>query len=250
MPQLVRTIKKLEDVAAPLREFYVADDTAEDGGFVLDIEGYEDPTPLKNSIKKLKGALEKERENGKLAAKIKKRFPDMDDDEVDAEIEKALKGGGKSKGGKEHSEDEIERIVEKRVAEKMKEVEPKLKEADTFKGELRTERIDNALRAALVAAGVKPERLKAALTLAKEEGGIDLSDDFKTVVLKDKDGDPRGVTLEKWAGTEFKKVNPFVFEGSGASGSGAQPGVRNAPADPSKMSAVDKINVGLAARGK
>ena len=246
MPQLVRTIKKLEDVAEPLRQFYTKNEEGEDGGFVLDIEGYEDPAALKK-------ALKAERTAAKLAKKIKARFPEMDDDEIDVAIDEALKAAkaGAGKGGKADP-DEVARLVEKQVAEKLKEVEPKLKERDAYRSELESERVDNALRRALTAAGVKPENMEQAIRLAKTDPDtkIVLGDNLKDIELRDKDGDPRGVTLDKWASTDFKKGNAFVFPGTGASGSGARESVRTTNADPSKMSAMDKINAGLEAKNK
>ena len=248
MPQLTRTVAKLEDVAQNLRHLYKAND--EGDGFVLDveIEGYEDPTNLKK-------ALKAERQNGKIAARIKKLFPDADDDEIAERVEEAIKAAAKAgdkKGGagKGATDEEVERLVEKRVAEKMKEVGNVEKERDTFRAKLERERVDNALRKAF-AGKIPAERVEQAIKLARadEAARIGLDDSFDNVVLRDADGDPMTTTLDKWVEGPFKKSNAFLFEASGASGSGAPNGARRtAPTDATKLSPTEKVQQGLAAR--
>lgn len=245
MPQLTLTVEKLEDVPETARSYYKKAEGDNATGFILDVDSVEnhpEVTGLKNTLKTLKPA-------GKLVERIKKRFPDAaDDDALDAAIQTAVEAAKKAGTGKgKVDEDDIARRVEKDLGEKMKEIEPKLQAGEIAQKELRSERIENQARRALAKAGVMGEREETAVELLVKSLTLD-EKNIKKVVVLDKDGDPRTISLEDFAAKDFKKLHPYLFAGTGASGSGAEGSRRSTTGDMSKMSSAEKIKAGLAER--
>lgn len=249
MPQLTLTVDKLEDVPETARQFYRPvdkDDAAK--GHILDIDSVEnhpEVAGLRNTVKTL-------RPFEKLATRIKKRFPDAsDDDALDKAIGDAIDAAKKAASGKSGKidEDDIAKRVEKELGEKMAEITPELEAGKVAQKELRSERIENQARRALAKAGVMGEREETAVKLIVESLNLD-EKDIKKVVVLDKDGDPRSISLEDFTVKEFKKAHPYLFSGTGASGSGSEGSRRGSGTqDMSKMSPAEKIKAGLDQRG-
>lgn len=93
------------------------------------------------------------------------------------------------------------------------------KEAEiaVLKGDLRSIKLDDAVKAEFVKNGGRPERADAALKLMRDR--LDLADN--RVVVKDADGKVSTTTLTDFLGKEFRKDMPELFTGTKASGGGA-----------------------------
>ncbi len=182
--------------------FYVASGT-DQMDYVLDAEGVEDVTGLKNKIAELL-------KDGKSKGDLLKAFEGLDAEAA----KKALS--------------EMEKIEEKKLAEKGKydelltkhktEFETKLAAAATARettlAGLKREKLENFL----VKNGVLPDRAKYAL--ADVESLIDLAEGEKGFELKVKDGTGLVGELDGLMAT-LKSGSAFLFAASGTSGSGA-----------------------------
>lgn len=226
-------LEKLEDAPEKERGFYVENPNGD--GFVVDIEGgFEDTSALK-------GALKKERERAKAAEKWEKVFPGKNPDEIAELVKKAEKAGEGQKPGE--TEAEFARRLAKREAELEKEYAPFKSKAEELQQKLDNQTIDNERRRAIAKSGIFPDLVDDALEISRKHFALK---DGKVVIL-DEDGDPTGMTAEKFYATKFKEMRPRFYQGSGASGSGAA-GSAKGGGDTSKMSSTDKISQGLAAR--
>jgi hypothetical protein len=240
MPKLSARVDNLEAVDQKYRDLYTKDD--ETGGFVLDAEGIED-------VSALKSALKKEREGNAdaktLAKAFKEQFPDKTPKEIADLVKAAEKAGAKGKGKGEDDED-VQRLLKKREDELRAEFEPISKKAEELAAKLRRGALESAADAALDLAKVMPDRKAAARQLILAH--LDIGDDEK-VFVKDEDGDPSSIAPAKFAGSKFKETHPYFFQGSGASGSGANQGGKGSGAqDTAKMTPTDKITAGLQQR--
>jgi len=161
----------------------------------------------------LKGALKKEREGRELTAKELAAFKNlgMSPDQI-AEI--------KAKAASSPDKD-VDKLIEKRVAEAKKEFEPVVAERDALKTENRKLKLTDKVRADFIAAGGLEEEADDVVRLT--EGRFDLGDKGKIVVLDD-EGDPTGQSPKEWFEKIYKKAKPGRFKGSNASGSGARGG--------------------------
>lgn len=232
------TVEKLDTIPEAQRSLYVKAE-GEAGGFRLDLEGYEDPTALKT-------ALKSEREAAKLSKQFAKLFPDKTPDEIAEMVKKSEEGGkgGKGKGGA-GGDDEMQRLIAKREKELKDEYDPIVSERDKLKQEMETLQLDGVRRAAALKAGVFPDEVDDALALSRKY--FELGEGKKVVVL-DEDGDPTSMSVEKFYASFFKQKKPRMYQGSGASGSGAGPSARPG-ADGAPTTSVGKIEAGMRQRG-
>lgn len=190
------TVDKIEDVAEPHRSLYVE----RDGKFALDVEGLEDTSGLKS-------AFEKEKERRKeLSAKLEALRG------IDPEEYTRLK---ELEGKRFDASEELKRLTDKHSARE-KEL---LGEKDRLLGEVRTMRLDDALKTAALAHGVHKDYVDDFVTILKTRH-VRLDDNLKLQVI-DADGDPSTQTLDGLM-KDMKTKKPGYFEGSSASGGGSQ----------------------------
>lgn len=149
----------------------------------------------------------------------------------------------------------IDKAVAERVGTMKEEYEGKIvglsKDNTTMKSQLEVLVVDNAVRAAAVKAGVLPAAVDdvvlRAKTTFKFENGTAVPYDVKGQPLYGKDG-ANHMTPDEWA-TSLKRTASHLFPGSTGAGAGGSNGPGGSGGgDPSKMSAMEKINAGLAAR--
>jgi len=205
----------------------------DDDTFILDLDGYQDPTGLKS-------ALEKEREANKASTKelkeIKKRFDGIDPDKVKELLSKM----GSDEEARLMAEGKLDEVVANRTEKLKLEYEKLLLEAKT---EAETERnkagqykdrvLDNNVMAAAIGSGVHKPALEDALIRARnifslDEHGNAVQLDQDGAVKYGKDGKSPFTTTE-WL-EEMKEAAPHWFtagnSGGGASGNNEQNGNR------------------------
>lgn len=159
-------------------------------------------------VSALKGALKKEREGRELTAKELAAYKAAG--ATPEEIAELKRKGAPAGPDAEH----LETLVNKRLA-------PVLLERDALAAENRTLKLTDKVRADFLDAGGR--KVDADLALLETNGRFTLSDKGKVVVLDD-DGDPSGVSPKEWFATQYKERRPNLFEGTNASGGGAQHG--------------------------
>lgn len=114
----------------------------------------------------------------------------------------------------------VEARVAAAVAEVRKlEVEPLKLKLDATSGQLTKRTRDDAVREKLTKAGVIPDRLADALALALPH--VHVKDDGESLYLKDADGNPRVIDVDRWVAEEYKAARPYFFAASQAGGAGA-----------------------------
>lgn len=189
-------VDKIEEVGEPHRSLYAE----RDGKFHLDVEGLEDTSGLKS-------ALESERKSRKDAEKRLSALKDIDPEEYTRlkELE----------GKRIDSSEELKRLTDKHSARE-KEL---LGETEKLMGELRTMRLDDALKTAALAHGVHKDYVDDFVTILKTRH-VRLDDNLKLQVI-DADGDPSTQTLDGLM-KDMKTKKPGYFDGSSASGGGSQ----------------------------
>ncbi len=242
MPPLTRSVESLDTVPEGFRSLYVANDGG--SGFVLDsaqIEGVEDTSALK-------AALNAERANGKTAKAIRKALGLSDTDDLDVEAiaaaVKANKGGSADKSKSGSQDDATARLLAKREQEIRDELAPKLSEVEAKDKQIRALTVGVAQRTAAAKAKVFASAIDDAVLLSDRYFDVDKTG--KVIVL-DEDGDPTSMTPEKFFETAFKKLKPHLYEGTGSSGTDAEPTVTKGGASGhAPKSPLAKIAGGLA----
>lgn len=189
-------VEKIEEVGEAHRSLYAE----RDGKFHLDVEGLEDTSGLKS-------ALESER---KLRKDAEKRLGTLKD--IDPEEYARLK---ELDGKRIETSEELKRLTDKHSARE-KEL---LGQTEKLMGELRTMRLDDALKSAALENGVHKDYADDFVTILKTKH-VRLDDSLKLQVI-DADGDPSTQTLEGLM-KDMKAKKPGYFEGSSASGGGSQ----------------------------
>lgn len=96
------------------------------------------------------------------------------------------------------------------------EVKKQLDAANTI---IKDMKIGSQMKAAALSAGVHPEYLDDVISLTKGNFGLDESG---SVVHMGSDGEPSGISADKFFTNNFKKNKPIFFTNSGRQGSGAQ----------------------------
>ncbi|MBY0490619.1 MAG: hypothetical protein K2R93_12325 [Gemmatimonadaceae bacterium] len=115
---------------------------------------------------------------------------------------------------------DFDKILEKRIGETKAEYEKRLAELAPYKQKYQDRELEIAIRDAASKAGVIATDLPFVLDIVK---GRRVAYDEKTgkPVVLDKDGDPTGLTVEKFFADTFKTEAPKFYEPAGGSGGGA-----------------------------
>lgn len=223
-------IKTLEGLDESVQPLYRKD---EDGSYILDVEGAVG-----------KDRLDEFRNNNVLLQQQLDKLKDVDPAKYKElmEIERKVQEKELIEAGK------VDEAVELRV-KSLKEdlggkVETLTQQLSTANGQLSMLMIDNVIKTCAVKQGVLPGAIDDVVLRAKT---VYQMTNGKPVPMQEgkvvygKDGEtPMGP--EEWMG-QLKKTAPHLFQGF--TGTGAGGGDRTGPVDTSKMSAVDKINIGL-----
>lgn len=203
----------------PLPEFKTKDEIPEafrgeyverDGKFVFDDK---DVVGLKASQQRI---LEEKKAAEKETARLRSLHGDLSEDELaqlikdraKAEHDRALKAG------------DVEKLVEKRVNETKVEYDKRIAALEPFKQKYEDRELDIAIRDAASKAGVISEDMPHVLAIVKGNR-VKLDPATNKMVVFDKDGDPTGITVEKFFAETFKAEAPKFYNASGAGGGGA-----------------------------
>ena len=118
---------------------------------------------------------------------------------------------------------DFDKLLEKRIGETRAEYEKRLADAEQYKVKYVDREVEFAIRDAAIKAGVPQEDLPYVVDLHK---GRRVRYDEKSgkPVVYDKDGDPTGLTVEKFYADVFKTEAPKFYGPTGGSGGGASNG--------------------------
>lgn len=225
-------VANLEDVAEAERTFYKKQS---DGSFLLDTEGEPEAGALKSTLAK------ERRERGELERKLK-AFGELTPEEITAMQDRIAEIDANADAGKLDAS-----AVQSKVEKAVKPVQTKLEQAEATIRE-QQQVIDNytredAAREIFSNLGdwelLKPHVMPFLKSEREEVNGKDGKKEvrYKAVVV-DEYGEVRdGVTIEKLA-AEMQASGKYsrAFDGTGASGSGAQPSGGSAPRAPTPAS--------------
>ncbi len=231
LPMFVESLDGLED---SVKSFYIEDD----GKFRLDIDGYEDSSALKASIKKLN------EENAKRRIELKQfqeRYDGIDPDKVKGLLSK-LENDEEAKLLADGKIDEVvNRRIEKQRADLEKQVKDSLTKAE--QAELRAKNfeqrvLDNAIRFAASKAGLHPHAIEDALFRARtmfklnENGDAVMYDGDE--IKPGKDG-KSPYTPSEWL-DEMKEKAPHWYPAmNSGGGGGGNDGTSGSKVDLSKL---------------
>jgi hypothetical protein len=199
------TFAKKDEIPESMRDSYVE----RNGKWVADVE---DTSGLKESQRK---ALD---EKKKLEDDLKRVLGDRKLDDVAALLKKQQEDDEASarKAG------DFDKLLAKRIDETKAEYEKRLKELEPYKAKYEDRELEAAIRDAAVAGGVIAEDMKHVIAITKGRR-VKLDEKGKAIVL-DADGDPTGLSVEKFFADSFKKEAPKFYQAAGGSGSGATGG--------------------------
>lgn len=227
-------VPNLEDVAEAERTFYKKQS---DGSFLLDTEGEPEAGALKSTLAK------ERRERGDIERKLK-AFGDLTPEEVTAMQDRIAEIDANATAGEGKLDPAA---VQSKVDKAVKPVQTKLDQAEATVREQqavidRFTRVD-AAREIFGKLGdwdlLEPHVLPFLKSEREEINGKDGKKEVKyTAVVVDEHGEIReGVTIEKLA-SEMEASGKYdrAFNGTGASGSGAQPSGGSAPRAPTPAS--------------
>lgn len=223
-------IDKLEDVAEAVRSMYVA----KDGAYYLDVDGV---VP--------KERLDEFRSNNITLQQQLDRFKNIDPNKYAElrQIQQEIEEGKLIKEGK------LEEVVNLRVGTMKQTYEGQLADMTTqltnANRQLETLMIDNVVRQVATKAGVIPTAVDDVVLRAKTtyvmEKGVPVPK-VNGEIIYGKDG-TTPMPIDEWV-TKLRTEAGHLFQGS--SGSGAGGGTAGGRVDVSKMTALEKINYGLA----
>lgn len=227
-------IKKLEEVAENLRPLY----KAEGDEFVLDADGI---VP--------KERVDEFRTNNIQLQQALDKLKDVDP----VKYAELIKLDNDVKEGKLIKEGKLEEVVNLRVGAMKTNFETQLTTAQTAltkaNAQLGVVLIDNAVKSAALKKGVAPTAVDDIVLRARGtyqiKDGVPIPVNEKGETIYGKDG-TTPMPMEDWV-EGLKPAAPHLF--LGAQGSGAGGGGNPATKTTANMSAVDKINAGLAAGG-
>jgi hypothetical protein len=200
MSKLAPVVENLEAVPEAHREFYIKQD---DGSGILDtdVEAHPGVTGLKSTLKKYKDG-----EKAFTAARTK----------LETEIAD-LRSKIESKEDKGQDTAQLEKVLKKKEAEIRAEFEPIVTELRDLKGGIEKRDRESVIRAAMRRAKIIADREDDAMLSADRYFGP--LKDGKVAVLDD-DGDPSGMTPDKFFAEKFREKKPYFYEPSGTGGSG------------------------------
>lgn len=259
-------VDSLDSIEEGHRKLYVPGEGDYEGKFVLDAEVEDHPATkgLKSTREKEKQALLKYKRYGKpeeLQARLDRlkeledaaaaRGDDDDDDDTDDDDDDddktTTKGKGKGKGGADERA-RLKRLrdrFEREKAEAITQAEELAKQAVAEKESLQV----SVKQRRAMAGKVREELQEDVEELTRKE--------FKVidgeVVHVDEDGEPDGLSIEKFYDDVFRKRRPDYYKSREASGAGTKGSARHTGGgarrgDDDKRSSVDKIRSGLDAR--
>lgn len=195
--------KSRDEVPETFRESYIE----RNGEWVLDDSGYQS----KNSELLAKNRAQQdaiEATTRALGGLTPEQIVKFSGDAKRAEETKAREAG------------DFDKLMAKREAEITAKYEPVTQERDKYKGELSDLRLRAAITDAAAKAGVIAADLPFVLDIVKGRR-VRYDEQTGKAVVFDKDGDPTGLTVEKFFGETFKGEAPKFYEAAGGSGGGA-----------------------------
>lgn len=209
----LKLFESKDAIPESLRESAV--ETKEGKWAVADVDGLKSSQErLLDEKKKLQAKYEElERSLGGLSSEqIQKYRTDM----ARLEEEQARKAG------------DFDKLLEKRIGETKAEYEKRLAEAEQYKTKYVDREVEFAIRDAAAKAGVPPEDIPYVVDLHK---GRRVRYDEKTgkTVVYDRDGDPTGLSVEKFYAESFKAEAPKFYGSTAGSGGGSTGGSTRAP---------------------
>lgn len=153
--------------------------------------------------KKAIDAMKRERDDAEKARKAAEK----ERDELKLKADAAAKG---------ITEAELQKIREDE-AKKLKPIE---EERDRVKAENRKLKLDDRVRALGLKYGWMPDRVEKAMR--DLQGRVDLTEDEKSIVVKDAAGNLTTEPIDDFLQKTYKKEAPFFYAGSGGAGSGSE----------------------------
>ncbi len=204
------TFEKAEDVPEAVRGGYIE----REGKWVPDDS---DVAGLKASQRTL--LAEK-----KAAAEERDRLKAVIGDRKPEDVAELLRQHQETEEERQKKAGDFEKITAKRVAEAL---DPVVKENQSLKEraqELNDLKLDIAIRDACAKAKVTPEDVEDVAALVKAKGRIKLDEKTGKPVVYDADGDPTGMTVEKFFAETFKAEKPRYYQPAGGSGGGSNGG--------------------------
>jgi hypothetical protein len=156
------------------------------------------------------------------ARKLKEERSAIFGDRKPDEIAEILKQHAKAEEDRAKSAGEFDKLLEKRLAERDAEWTKKYDAVSPYKAKYEDTTLDAIIRKAAIPAGVDGKDLEEYVIPLIKGRRIKLDDAGKAVVL-DKDGDPTGLTVEKFFTDAFKSEAPKFYAAAGGSGGGAGP---------------------------
>lgn len=161
---------------------------------------------------------EKKKADAELA-KIRQALGDRKPEDIAA----LLKAQQEAEEERQRKAGEHDKILEKRINETKAEYEKRISELAPYKTKYEDSVLEGAIRKAAIAANVNAKDLEEYVIPLTKGRRITLDEQGKLVV-KDKEGDPTGLTVEKFFAETFKAESPKFYEGTGGSGGGATAG--------------------------
>lgn len=123
---------------------------------------------------------------------------------------------------------DFDKLLEKRVGETKAEYEKRLAEAEKYRVKYIDREIEFAIRDAAAKAGVPQEDIPYVVDLHKGRR-VQYDDKTGRPVVYDRDGDPTGLSVEKFYAETFKAEAPKFYGSTAGSGGGASGGGNRAP---------------------
>lgn len=118
---------------------------------------------------------------------------------------------------------DFDKLLEKRIGETKAEYEKRLAELEPYRAKFFDRETDLAIREAAIKAGVIAEDLPFVLDIVKGRR-VRYDEKAGRPIVVDKDGDPTGLTVEKFFAETFKAEAPKFYGAQGGSGGGAAKG--------------------------
>jgi|SRR6185437_976854 len=202
----------LEAIPEAFRSGYIE----REGKFVLDDS---DTRGLRDSQKRL---LDEKKKADAELEKFRTTLGDAKPEDVAA----ILKAHRETEEDRQKKAGEFDKLLEKRVNETKAEFEKRINELAPYKQKYEDRELDIAIRDAAAKAGVIPEDMKLVIPIVKGSR-IKLDEKSGKPIVLDADGDPTGLTVEKFFAETFRAEAPKFYAPSGGSGGGSNGGSGN-----------------------
>ncbi len=145
---------------------------------------------------------------GQLGGLSPEQVAKIRDDAKRAEDEAARKAG------------DFDKLLEKRLAEQKAEFDRQLSEVAPYRQRYQERELEIAIRDAAAKAGVIATDVPFVLDIVKDRR-IKYDEKTGKPVVVDRDGDPTGITVDKFFAETFKAEAPKFYQAAGGSGGGA-----------------------------